>query len=500
MIKVLRTHQEKARRLGQEVHSGAFTKKVVCAYVTPGGGKTLMASLFAHEALKRECSRVLFLCPRDALRTQNRDGFHVPALGLHGGLVAGFVSSKSLFRADRAGCVATYQDVLANPARWLKFVEDEDTLVILDEAHHLPAGPVASLENEEEAGWTQVVRPIVESAKRVLMMTGSKRRSGGEPIAFIVYGENREPIFDVEYTRRDALEEHAVLKVSAQLCDGEARYWHSLTGEHCHRLSQVGSEEESRARRALLDSDDYRTSMVRLALDDLGKYRSTRNPRARAIVICNTQAHARAVFDSIREDGSYRPVLAISTEPNAAARIARFRDRGEGEVLVTVGMAYEGLDVPDCTHMICLSNNRARSWLEQALSRVTRLDRGCSLPWEEQTAYIYVPNDPSMVQFLSEWIEEQPGAYGDPPVPRDGGVGEVEARRRGVLVSKAGELDGIKYADTYGVFAPIDQRRIFATKLKFPFLAACAAKELLDIGRQCWPDDADVPGSEAAAE
>lgn len=500
MIKTLHSHQEKARLIGRQIHEGSRDDRIVAAYVSPGGGKTLMASLFAHELLKRDVTRVLVICPRVTLQTQMRDGFHVPEMGLMGGLRVGYASSRLLFREERAGVVTTYQDVVANPGRWLAFVQSEPTLVVLDEAHHMPEGPVQDSDDIEGMQWRTSVAPLVEAAKRVLLMTGTIKRAKGR-IAFLQYNEDRTPVFAINCTRRDALDAHAVLNVSVQLADGIAKYWHRFTGSHEHTLSVVGGVEESRALRALLDSEEYRTAMLRLALDDLGRYRSTRNPRARMIVICSTQASARSVDEWIREDGSYRSILAISSETTAHARIARFRDRGEGEVLVTVGMAYEGLDVPDCTHLVCLTNYRARSWLEQALSRVTRMDRNCTLSWEEQCAYLYVPNDPSMVQFLAEWIDEQDCKYADPPIPRDG-VGDVP-RIRAALVTESGELTDVRYADTYGIYSEIDQRRIVAAKRRFKFLAGTAAMHLLDLGRQCWPKDDDVPtddSSEGAAE
>ncbi len=105
-----------------------------------------------------------------------------------------------------------------------------------------------------------------------------------------------------------------------------------------------------------------------------------------------------------------------------------------------------------------------------------------------------------MVQFLAEWIDEQDGKYADPPVPRDG-VGE--ARIRAALVTESGELTDVRYADTYGMYSEIDQQRIIAAKHRFKFLAGMAAMHLLDLGRQCWPKDEDVPvaaGEEGAAE
>jgi len=80
-------------------------------------------------------------------------------------------------------------------------------------------------------------------------------------------------------------------------------------------------------------------------------------------------------------------------------------------ILVTVDMACEGLDVPDCTHMVCLSTKRTRVWLEQTLARIVRPNRSCSLPIESQEAFVFVPDDPPMARFLDSILEEQGETY-----------------------------------------------------------------------------------------
>lgn len=486
MIKVFRRHQSLAEAIGAEIHNGERDEKVIVAYVTPGGGKTLMASIFAHQLLKRDVERVLVVCPRLTLKTQMRDGFHVPDLGLTGGLATEYKLTIGLLRDERAGCVTTYQDVVQNPGRWVRFVREVPTLVILDEGHHLQALGWGA-EQDEEAGWTPAISPIVEAARRVLVMTGTMERGNGSPVAFVEYDDDRKAKLHIKYTRRDALDEKAILNVSVKLCDGDAEYWHRFS-QHRHILSNVSAEEESRALRALLSDEKYRNRVLDEALREFEDYRNTRNAHARMIVIAANQIQARSVKRYL-DDKLVRAVLAISDETDAHHRLARFRDRRAGDVLVTCQMAHEGLDVPDCTHLVALTNYRMRSWLEQALSRVTRFDPKCGLPWEEQYAYLYVPADQSMVSFLSEWIDEQDARFNDPPSGEPTGP----RSRRSSFSPISGEMTDTRYADTYGVFSDIDQRRIEAFDKLCPYCGHMPAVHRLDMARKIWPTDSDVP-------
>lgn len=488
----LRRHQERAEEIGSEIHDGQRDEKIITAHVTPGGGKTLMASIFAHQLLKRDVERVLIACPRKTLQQQMRDGFTIPSLGLNECIEIGHHGTRSLLRRKQVGCVTTYQDIVgdANGSRskWLKFVTELPTLVILDETHHLQSLEWNGAEDKEESGWTRAVAPLVAAARRVLLMTGTMSRDNKAPIAFVEY-KDRLPVVNIPYTRRDALAEKAILNVSVKLCDGEATYWHRFS-RHTHTLSNASAKEESRALRALLDDAEYRNKVLAEALGEMAQYRETRNPRARMIVICKDQPHSRAVFDYLKSTGGYKPVLAISDEKESHKRVALFRDRREGDVLVTCQIAYEGLDVPDCTHLVSLTNIRSTSWLEQALSRVTRFDSKCDLPWEEQCAYLYVPNDPSMVSFLSEWIDEQDPRYGDPPKPKDGEGGSRDSTFKVI----SGEMTETRYADTYGVFSDSDQYRLSLIDRECPYLRHLPAIQRLHAAKKMWPNDSDMPG------
>ena len=56
--------------------------------------------------------------------------------------------------------------------------------------------------------------------------------------------------------------------------------------------------------------------------------------------------------------------LAASGERDAHESFAAFRLTAEPSILVTVAMAYEGLDAPEVAVVAALTHIRSRPWLE----------------------------------------------------------------------------------------------------------------------------------------
>ncbi len=426
----LRKHQEAARKEAQTVMALGGRKTTV-ANVTPGGGKTLLASVFANEMLDAGfVEQVIIICPRDSLRSQMQDGFACAEAGLLRKVVV-WDPDKSLQRSllrDVCGVVTTYQLAFARAAKLKRLVENRRTLLILDEVHHL-AGSDEDDDDENYLAWRACVEPLAAAARHVLAMTGTIYRSDNNRVPHIEYGVEGRPIAHINYTRQDALDEGAVLPIEFRMWDGAAQF--SFRGEeHSTDLSTADGDDAKRAlRTALLDMRDedekgYVSQFVENALGEWAQYRM-QVYRSKAIVVCNTQAQARWMAEKVKRLG-FEPELAISDEKDSARRIRRFRMGTGGDVLVTVGMAYEGLDVPDATHMLLLTTRRARPWLEQAVARVTRINRRAVVKAEEQFAFVYVSDDKRARAFVDDIMSEQ--AKSVPMQERKAGVSMARGR------------------------------------------------------------------------
>lgn len=429
----LRKHQEKARRVAAEV-ADSVAEQVTVAHVTPGGGKTLMASLFAHELLRLGAiERVVIVCPRDSLRTQMVDGFTAPSLDLNQRVMVWDPkqSSRRLIK-DTVGLVTTYQTAMIYRSKLEKIVASKPTLLILDEGHHL-AGPEEEDDHDGDyAAWFPSIAPAAKAAAHTLLMTGTIYHSSGERIPLVEYDDEDRPIVHIRYTRQDALEEGAVLPIEFRMWDGDATFKHRGEVKETSISDANGRDERMALNTALRDirgaadgeEKGYVLSFLDNALSDWQLYR-TQVYRSKAIIVCVTQDMARWVHAQVADSG-YAAVLAISNERDAAKRIQRFRKGTEGDVLVTVGMAYEGLDVPDASHLLLLTNKRARSWLDQATARVTRVNSDCEVNPSQQFGYVYLQDDKRARHYVDEMMAEQ-----DEAVPEHSGEEASVGRYRG---------------------------------------------------------------------
>jgi hypothetical protein len=139
------------------------------------------------------------------------------------------------------------------------------------------------------------------------------------------------------------------------------------------------------------------------------------------LVVAADQASARHYLAILRawmpaEQAERDVQLATSSVQDAHAALAAFRLCPEPAVLVTVAMAYEGLDAPEVAVVAALTHIRSRPWLEQMLARATRVDPHAG-PYGEQQALVFHPDDPLFARFRAE-LETEQGTATRPREPR----------------------------------------------------------------------------------
>ena len=124
--------------------------------------------------------------------------------------------------------------------------------------------------------------------------------------------------------------------------------------------------------------------------------------------------------------------IAISEEESSLQTIALFQT-GRIDCLVTCMMAYEGLDVPDITHLACLTHIRSKPWIQQMFARAWR-----QTPWRKKAkCWIFVPDDPKINRVIAEIKAEDQKII---PYPLEGpGPGSVS----GVFAPISGEVETI---------------------------------------------------------
>jgi hypothetical protein len=131
-------------------------------------------------------------------------------------------------------------------------------------------------------------------------------------------------------------------------------------------------------------------------------------PLSQALIITHSQKSARDYKTEILKICPRATIkIAISDEPGSSDILKKFRD-GDGDVLITVGMAYIGFDAPRISHIALLTYIRQSTWIEQAIARGARVFQ--KYPYSIQRCVVYAPNDPLLVDIVKKIEEEQESA------------------------------------------------------------------------------------------
>jgi hypothetical protein len=404
---------------------GRRVRRVIAA-VTPGGGKSSLPVIAAARMLAAgRADRICWVVPRMSLQVQAEQAFLDPGLRAHLGFGGQIRAATNDVDPSRglAGYTTTIQALGRDAGgRNRRAFERHRHVLVVDEGHHVWDG----------GEWHSALAPLVERAALVVLMSGSLVRHDGEPIAFLPYRDAADGrVVDLEggdgtaairYSRADALAERAIIPLAFSHHDAKAE-WVARDGSARQIASFDGAKgrEASDALYAALSTEFARVPSG----EGGGRLGGGPGPESPG------QAAGRLRLDRA---GPSPPGAAPGPRPPGGAGDQPGQPVGPGgdrglqaararalDLLVTVAMAYEGLDVPAATHLACLTHIRSYPWIEQMLARVTRFDRGAG-PWGRQLARAFVPDDPRMRRIIEEIRGEQDAVL----PPRDQGDGDED--------------------------------------------------------------------------
>lgn len=376
--------------------------------------------------------------------------------------------------------VASYQALFAAADKYVRLVkrcheQGKRVVLVLDEAHHLAL----------QQGWHSALMEELYCHPAVvhrIVMSGTLMRWDGEEIPVVPYrleDGKKYPIVNIHFSLAAAINAKVVCPFSITLGDGHTT-WDANDGEgevHKQIAAQTNDKDAKRAIRGALkgpeDTDEedacpfrYRLWLTEKGIEHWNECRR-KGHRTRMVVVCANRKAARRIcrnimaMDKVMPDGSLKKidaVLAIMPDKGekdvSKAVISSFQG-GSHDVLVTVGMAYEGLNVPDVKHVILLTNSRSTVILTQAASRANRALSG--MPYDNQRAYIFAMDD----KLTREWIDflRAEGALGiavkrtgkgPPVVPPPGGPPIIFTEsdggptRREVVISHAAAVTAME--------------------------------------------------------
>ena len=287
------------------------------AVATPGAGKTTFALRVAAELrADRVIDAITVVTPTEHLKQQ----WSQAAAQVGMAIDPDFRNSTGGTSSDYTGIAVTYAGVAAHPLLHRARTENRRTLVVLDEVHH--AGDARS--------WGDAVKEAFDPAVRRLTLTGTPFRSDDNPIPFVDYLPDADGALrsraDHSYGYAEALADGVVRPVVFLAYSGLSSWRTSAGEEITARLGEpMTAEQTARAWRTALDPGGEWIPAVLAAADKrLTGHRAGGMPDAGGLVIASDQSTARAYAAILADVTGTAPVVVLSDEPGASARIARF--------------------------------------------------------------------------------------------------------------------------------------------------------------------------------
>ncbi|UQX11961.1 DEAD/DEAH box helicase [Candidatus Mycobacterium methanotrophicum] len=379
---------------------------------TPGAGKTAFALRIATELLAdRSVDTITVVVPTEHLKTQWALAAAADGIALD----PKFRNAAAHTSAEYHGIVVTYAQVASHPARHRVRTESRRTLVIFDEIHH----------GGDAKSWGESIREAFGDAARRLALTGTPFRSDDAAIPFVRYEPDGNGVLrsaaDHTYGYADALADGVVRPVVFLAYSGETRWRDSAGGEYAARLGEPASAEHAvRAWRTALDpAGEWMPAVVSAADIRLRQLRDGGVPDAGGMIIASDQKAARAYALLLQRITGEAPTVVVSDDSSSSDRIAKF-STGTSRWLVAVRMVSEGVDVPRLAVGVYATSASTPLYFAQAIGRFVRSRR----PGE--TASIFLPSVPSLLQLASELEAQRNHVLGEPHRETDG----LEAAQR----------------------------------------------------------------------
>ena len=409
--KVVRSFQREFEQLVQDIYAGALPHRALFASVTPGGGKGSLAVILA-QLLGRFADKLCVVVPRVTLAQQAEEVF------LNKTLLQLFPHTARIRHATNIpnpakgleGYSTTYQAVGTDPGLHAQEFARHRYVLLLDEVHHIKTHFTEP--EHPEFVWSRAVQPLIDQAALVVYASGTLDRHDKKPIFGLPYVRNASGTYDVVlprsqtvfYRRQDALHENAIVPLYFHLYDAVAK-WLDKDGRPMDRTSFDETTEESGQ---MLEATLETAFARELLAEAVAHWQAHRHqfPAAKFLVVAPRIGLARRYASWLQNDHGLLVRCAASDDSkDAREAIACFKGRQKPAIdaLVTVGMAYEGLDVPAITHIACLTRYRSRGWLEQCFSRAVRTHA------DKVGGYIFAPDDLLLRQVVDMIRAEQAG-------------------------------------------------------------------------------------------
>jgi superfamily II DNA or RNA helicase len=367
------------------VHLGDWREGPFLISAAPGAGKTRPALEFASDLLsRRTIRRVAVLCPTTPLTRQ-----WAAAAAILGVQLQPDAPGPNPPRGDFDGVAVTYARVASDPAAWAAKVS-QDTLVIVDEAHHLG----------EDLAWGTGFQRAFASAPRWLLLSGTPFRSDATPIPGVRYDSEGLVVPDVSYTYAEAVADGICRPVAFVTFDGTLS-WRSGEDVIESSFETVLTAREAGRRYRTAISTELPDGLPRILREADAKLRALRGEGrhrdAGGLVVAADATHARQIASLLSETTGRAPVVVLHTEARAARKLAEFRNSREPWI-VAVNMVSEGVDIPRLRVGVYATAAKTPLIFRQIVGRFVRTIPGTA----PEASWMYLPADQTLRTHASE--------------------------------------------------------------------------------------------------
>jgi superfamily II DNA or RNA helicase len=383
-----RKHQSEMDNICLDIQSGQIINKIIGA-ITPGGGKSKLPVILCDRLIPLIADKLCWIVPRNSLKYQGESEFIDDEWPTnHRIRAAGNEIDPS---RGSSGYVTTYQAIGQNPERHAEEFDNHDYILFLDEPHHI----------SEDSSWEKAIKPLVDKAKLVIYASGTFSRGDGKRISFIDYRgsyidtEEKEHTKIISYSRSEALEDGAICPIYFKTIDGRAE-WEEGGVTASAKLSTY--TEDGKALYTVLRTE-YAMQLLKACYNDwinsLDEF-----PEGKLLVIAPDIKTAKKYYNWFYSHHSGSRI-ATSEDTQQAKENINLLKKGIIKILITVGMAYEGLSVKEINRIACLTHIRSVPWIEQAFARGNRLFPG------KKECIIYGPEDQRFLKSIRMIENEQ---------------------------------------------------------------------------------------------
>src|SRR3954451_18414133 len=356
------------------VAMGAWTSGPFLVSAAPGAGKTRPALELARTLLReRVVQRVAVVCPTTPLARQ----WAAAAARLGVRLAPDAAALRP--PQDFQGVAVTYARVASVAERWARQCT-AGTLVIADEAHHLPE------DLARRTGFGKAFGP----AARWLLLSGTPFRADEAPIPGVRYDDG-VAVPDVSYTYAEAVREGICRPVTFIPYDGVLQ-WRSGDDvvEASFAEALAGREASRRYRTAIsVELPDGLPKILAAAHAKLEEVRAGGHRDAGGLVVAADGAHARAIAAILTDVTGRKPTVVLHTDARAAEKLAAFT-KSTDRWIVAVNMVSEGVDIPRLRVGVYATAAKTPLIFRQIVGRFVR-----TLPARPvDRSWLYLPADP----------------------------------------------------------------------------------------------------------